>query len=52
MRYLSLREILELHDKVIEVSGGARGIRDLRALESAINQPALRLIGPIFIRTF
>lgn len=41
MRYLSLREILELHDKVVEVSGGARGIRDMRALESAINQPRL-----------
>ena len=41
MRYLSLREILELHDKIIDVSGGARGIRDMRALESAINQPRL-----------
>ena len=41
MRYLSLREILELHDKIIEVSGGARGIRDIRALESAISQPRL-----------
>ena len=41
MRYLSLREILELHDKIIEVSGGARGIRDMKALESAINQPRL-----------
>lgn len=41
MRYLSLREILELHDEIIEVSGGARGIRDIRALESAINQPRL-----------
>ncbi len=41
MRYLSLREILELHDKIIEVSGGARGIRDIRALESAINQPRI-----------
>jgi death on curing protein len=39
MRYLSLREILELHDKIIEVSGGGRGIRDMHALESAINQP-------------
>lgn len=39
MRYLSLLEILELHDKIIEISGGARGIRDIRALESAINQP-------------
>jgi death-on-curing protein len=41
MRYLSLREFLELHDEIIEVSGGARGIRDIRALESAINQPRL-----------
>jgi death on curing protein len=41
MRYLSLREILELHDKIIEVSGGARGIRDIRVLESAVNQPRI-----------
>jgi len=41
MRYLSLREILELHEAVIEISGGARGIRDIRALESAVNQPRL-----------
>ncbi|MCP4667249.1 MAG: hypothetical protein GY849_12880 [Deltaproteobacteria bacterium] len=41
MRYLSLREVLELHDKLIEISGGARGIRDMPALESAINQPRL-----------
>lgn len=39
MRHLSLREILELHDRIIEVSGGARGIRDMHALKSAINQP-------------
>jgi len=32
MRYLSLPEILEIHEKIIEVSGGARGIRDMRAL--------------------
>lgn len=41
MRYLSFREILELHDGIIGVSGGARGIRDRQALESAINQPRL-----------
>lgn len=41
MRYLSLHEILELHEAVIEISGGARGIRDMRALESAVNQPRL-----------
>ena len=52
MRYLSLREILELHDKIIEISGGTSGIRDMRALESAINQPRKHLIGPTFIRIF
>ena len=41
MRHLSLCEILELHDEIIEVSGGARGIRDIRALESALSQPRL-----------
>ena len=30
-----------MHDKIIEVSGGARGIRDMKALESSINQPRL-----------
>jgi len=41
MRYLSLYEILELHDRIIEITGGAKGIRDIRALESAINQPRI-----------
>ena len=41
MRYLSIVEILELHDSVISSSGGARGIRDIGALESAVNQPRL-----------
>ena len=41
MRYLSLLEILELHESVIASSGGSRGIRDIGALESAVNQPRL-----------
>jgi len=41
MRYLSIREILELHEIIIETSGGALGIRDIRALESSISQPRL-----------
>ena len=39
MRYLSLSEVLELHDRIISSSGGSRGVRDLNALESAVNQP-------------
>ena len=41
MRYLSLIEVLELHEAIIASSGGARGIRDIGALESAISQPRL-----------
>jgi death-on-curing protein len=39
MRYLSISEVLELHQMLIDSSGGASGIRDLGALESAVAQP-------------
>ena len=39
MRYLSISEVFELHDRIISSSGGSRGIRDIGALESAVNQP-------------
>jgi death-on-curing protein len=39
MRYLSISEVLELHQRLIASSGGATGIRDLGALESAVSQP-------------
>jgi death-on-curing protein len=38
-RYLAFAEVLELHRSVIERWGGASGIRDLGALESALAQP-------------
>ena len=41
MRYLSLPEVLELHEEIITSSGGSHGVRDIKALESAINQPRL-----------
>jgi len=50
MRYLSLLEVLELHEAIIASSGGLRGIRDIRALESAINLGLLS-IRPISIQT-
>ncbi len=39
MRYLALAEVVELHRRLLEATGGAPGIRDLGALESAIAQP-------------
>ena len=41
MRYLSLTEVLELHERIISSSGGSRGIRDIKALESSIGQSRL-----------
>ena len=39
MRYLTLAETVELHFLIAKATGGASGIRDLAALESAIAQP-------------
>ena len=41
MRYLTLNEVLDLYYRVLEQSGGAVGIRDLGALESALAQPRM-----------
>ena len=38
-RYLTLVEVLELHRTMLERWGGAGGIRDINALESALAQP-------------
>ena len=45
MRYLILSEVLELYGQVMEQSGGAVGIRDLAALESALAQPRMTFGG-------
>jgi death-on-curing protein len=41
MRYLTLIEVLELHRRIIDQSGGTSGIRDIGLLESAIAQPRM-----------
>lgn len=41
MRYLTLNETLELHRSIIAQSGGAPGILNLGALESALAQPRM-----------
>ena len=45
MRYLSLSEVLELHHRLLLLTGGAGGIRDLGALESAVAQPRMTFEG-------
>jgi death-on-curing protein len=41
IRYLSVNEVLELHNRVMQASGGSLGILDLGALESAVAQPRM-----------
>lgn len=45
IRYLTLIEILELHRRILEQSGGALGIREMGLLESAIAQPQMTFGG-------
>lgn len=45
MRYLTLGEVLHLHDRVIAQSGGGEGIRDLGVIESAVAQPRATFDG-------
>jgi death on curing protein len=45
MRYLILKESLELHRRIIEQSGGLKGLRDLGMLESALAQPLMTFGG-------
>ena len=45
MRYLSEDEVVELHRRIVELSGGSLGIRDRAALESSLAQPAQSFAG-------
>jgi death on curing protein len=45
MRYLSLPEVLEIHRQLLAQSGGASGIRDLGAIDSALAQPLMTFGG-------
>ncbi len=51
MRYLSLGEVVRLHEWLIESSGGASGIRDLGLLDSALAQPRATFDGEDLHRT-
>lgn len=45
MRYISLSQVLQLHRRIIEESGGTLGILNLGALESALQQPRMTFGG-------
>ncbi len=48
--FLTLEEVIEIHDDQIARYGGARGIRDLGLLESALAQPQT-MFGGAFLHT-
>jgi death on curing protein len=45
MRFLSLGEVLVLHQRILSETGGAPGVRDLSAIASAIAQPRMTVGG-------
>ena len=49
--FLSLDEVLEIHEQQIERYGGASGIRDTAALESAIATPQATFGGEFLHRS-
>jgi len=51
MRLLLLSEVLHLHRLIVTSSGGADGVRDLGALESAVAQPHASFDGSELYRS-
>jgi len=45
MEFLSIEQVIELHDLIIERSGGSRGVLGPDALDSALAQPLLTFDG-------
>lgn len=39
MNYLNVNQVLAIYNEVIEQTGGSKGIRDIRLLESAVARP-------------
>ena len=44
-RFLTLDEVLRIHERVIEVSGGTFGVRDLGGVQAAVAAPGMTFDG-------
>jgi death on curing protein len=51
-RFLSISEVIEIHDQEIKAAGGLAGIRDTKALESAIGAPQASFKGELLMDIF
>jgi death on curing protein len=45
VRYLTLNEVLNLHERLLAQTGGPSGVRDIGGLESALAQPRMTFDG-------
>lgn len=45
IKYLTLEQVLKMHDAFIEKFGGLQGIRDMNLLLSAIETPKATMFG-------
>jgi death-on-curing protein len=45
MHYLTLNQVLEVHERILAQTGGGTGIRDIGGLESAVAQPKMTFGG-------
>ena len=45
MRYLTVNEVVELHDMILQQSAGQQGLRDAGSLDSAVAQPRMAFGG-------
>jgi len=43
--YLTVAEVLYIHEQVIEAFGGSHGVRDLNLIESAVHRPKASFAG-------
>lgn len=45
MRYLTAEQVLFIHSRVIDETGGAHGVRDIGLLQSAVSRPQATFSG-------
>ncbi len=45
MKCLTTHQVLFLHGRLIDTTGGSHGLRDLAFLESAVNRPRATAVG-------
>jgi death-on-curing protein len=51
-RFLTISEVMEIHDQEISTAGGLPGVRDVKALESALGAPQASFSGQFCMDIF